>query len=79
MIVFYNHESEDKQHKIPTSVGRTLKEKISAILNYTANMNFLSECKLQKQVMPFALYRTKPIQRTHTYQERSEHNWFLDL
>lgn len=44
--VFYNHKSEDKQHKIPTSVVHTTKMKIAAILNYTANINFLSERKL---------------------------------
>lgn len=38
-------------------------------------MNFLPEHKLQKQVMPFALHSTKPIQQTHMYQERSEHNY----
>lgn len=56
----------DKQHKIPTSVTHTVKEK-------TMKQTRISY--LQKQVMSFPFPRTKPIQQTHTCQEISERNY----
>lgn len=51
------------------------KKKNPFILNSIANMNFLSKCKLQEQVMPSAFHRTKAIQGTYMYQERHGHNY----
>lgn len=56
----------NKQHKVPTFVIHTLKEKATQKTRISY---------LQKQVMSFLFWRTKPIQQTHTYREISEHNY----